>query len=271
MLSDGVSVDWASAWILGELVDEVTFGVALEIHRAHKLGIAQLEYGETDETDSTVVDQPGLDVFGQSLPLKKISEINCPNCDRNLAAARFAPHLEKCMGMGRNSSRLASRRIASSTKMELAISDDDMDDDEWISDKKKKRKEKVNSPRRPKKSKNSSDLSYSVEDGSWEQLPVTERKNVLNAICGVVSEHTGRLCTKSLRCPQHSDDQRKELRQTMGVEDVDSVKEIDVDTWEQEDPISFFIGTEPPSPAESTSTTASTGSGSSKRYKTKKK
>ena len=29
---------------------------------------------------------------------------------------RFAPHLEKCMGMGRNSSRLASRRLATSSK-----------------------------------------------------------------------------------------------------------------------------------------------------------
>ncbi len=29
-------------------------------------------------------------------------ECVCPNCDRSLAAIRFAPHLEKCMGMGRN-------------------------------------------------------------------------------------------------------------------------------------------------------------------------
>ena len=29
---------------------------------------------------------------------------------------RFAPHLEKCMGMGRNSSRVASRRLANSNK-----------------------------------------------------------------------------------------------------------------------------------------------------------
>ena len=29
---------------------------------------------------------------------------------------RFAPHLEKCMGMGRNSSRVASRRLAKDSK-----------------------------------------------------------------------------------------------------------------------------------------------------------
>ena len=56
-----------------------------------------------------VIDSEGLDVFGQT-PLKKPVECVCPNCQRNMAASRFAPHLEKCMGMGRNSSRIASRR-----------------------------------------------------------------------------------------------------------------------------------------------------------------
>ena len=65
-----------------------------------------------------------LDVFGQAVTttsgvpaLKKQCECVCPNCQRNLAASRFAPHLEKCMGMGRNSSRIASRRLANSNKV----------------------------------------------------------------------------------------------------------------------------------------------------------
>ena len=58
---------------------------------------------------TAIVDVPGVDVFG-NLPAKKQLECVCPNCKRNLAASRFAPHLEKCMGMGRNSSRIASRR-----------------------------------------------------------------------------------------------------------------------------------------------------------------
>jgi SAGA-associated factor 11 len=57
------------------------------------------------------VDRFGVDVFGQP-PTKKQFECVCPNCQRNMAASRFAPHLEKCMGMGRNSSRIASRRQA---------------------------------------------------------------------------------------------------------------------------------------------------------------
>lgn len=31
--------------------------------------------------------------------------VECPCCKKMLAATRFAPHLEKCMGMGRQSSR----------------------------------------------------------------------------------------------------------------------------------------------------------------------
>ena len=53
--------------------------------------------------------ETGFDVFGQP-PMKKPVECACPNCQRFMASNRFAPHLEKCMGMGRNSSRIASRR-----------------------------------------------------------------------------------------------------------------------------------------------------------------
>ena len=60
-----------------------------------------------------IVDQLGLDVFGHG-PGKRAMECICPNCGRNMAASRFAPHLEKCMGMGRNSSRIASRRYSMS-------------------------------------------------------------------------------------------------------------------------------------------------------------
>ena len=31
--------------------------------------------------------------------------VECPCCKKGLAATRFAPHLEKCMGMGRQSAR----------------------------------------------------------------------------------------------------------------------------------------------------------------------
>jgi len=67
------------------------------------------------EDEHGIIDVPGLDIFGQSLYKKPNFECECPKCKRTLAAARFAPHLEKCMGMGRNSSRIASRRLAASS------------------------------------------------------------------------------------------------------------------------------------------------------------
>uniref|UniRef100_A0A1I7S2W4 SAGA-associated factor 11 n=1 Tax=Bursaphelenchus xylophilus TaxID=6326 RepID=A0A1I7S2W4_BURXY len=39
-------------------------------------------------------------------------ECECLCCNRMIAASRFAPHMEKCIGMGRNSSRVARRRLA---------------------------------------------------------------------------------------------------------------------------------------------------------------
>ena len=58
-----------------------------------------------------MVDVKGYDIFGNTpQSLQKNVDCQCPNCDRTLAAQKFAPHLEKCMGMGRNSSRIANRK-----------------------------------------------------------------------------------------------------------------------------------------------------------------
>lgn len=58
-----------------------------------------------------IVDVKGLDIFGNSpLCIKKNIDCKCPNCSRTLGAQKFAPHLEKCMGMGRISVRLAASK-----------------------------------------------------------------------------------------------------------------------------------------------------------------
>ncbi len=61
-------------------------------------------------SDVEIVDQPGVDIFGQLYNQWKNKEVCVSNCNRSIAASRFAPHLEKCLGMGRNSSRIANRR-----------------------------------------------------------------------------------------------------------------------------------------------------------------
>lgn len=79
------------------------------------------------------------------VPNPDVEKATCPNCDRLVAAARFAPHLEKCMGMGRNSSRISSRRIASreGTNYFGAVVTDDEDDADWSGEKRKKKLQKA--------------------------------------------------------------------------------------------------------------------------------
>lgn len=250
--------------IVCELIDEAIVGLCFEIHRSIKNGVYSIleQSDEKIRKQFEVVECEGLDVFGQT-PLKKQVECVCPHCQRNLAANRFAPHLEKCMGMGRNSSRLASRRLATTGK--LMDGEDDYDnyfDDDWTwnSDRKpgkKNKKDRGNSPRRAKAprrngeagtprpgtpsslrpgtpSSNRPSTPSSVNSGelpatrtgptvaAFEALGSAEKKALLSQTCGVVSEHTARMCTRSHRCPQHSDEQRQAVRiLLLGYPDVE--------------------------------------------------
>lgn len=184
--------------IFNDLVDDVILGTCFEVHRSVKLGLLFLDEAPEDEKKYEIVDEVGLDVFGQ-VPLKKQFECVCPNCQRNLAASRFAPHLEKCMGMGRNSSRIASKRIANTGRAESDVDDYDNDSDwNYLSDRKpsKKRKDK-NSLRKikgkPKNGEQASSSSASEQSNSvstYESLSIEERKAMLAQMCGVISEHT---------------------------------------------------------------------------------
>lgn len=71
----------------------------------------------------TLDEKPGLDIYGNKIDsnggvisgqgastsvtesVASTINVECPCCKKTLAATRFAPHLEKCMGMGRQSTR----------------------------------------------------------------------------------------------------------------------------------------------------------------------
>lgn len=57
---------------------------------------------------------PGLDVFGQTAQesqlIREQKTCPCPKCGTVIGVSKCAPHLEKCMGMGRNTGRLATKR-----------------------------------------------------------------------------------------------------------------------------------------------------------------
>eukprot|EP00116_Pleurobrachia_bachei_P013586 sb/3473848/ len=47
---------------------------------------------------------------------------------------------------------------------------------------------------------------------SFEALSPSSKERFLTNMCGVVSGYTKKLCTRSLRCPQHTDEQRATAR-----------------------------------------------------------
>lgn len=270
---------------MNEMIDFVTLGVCFDVHRSIRLGTFDLEdIDHESQKDFEIVQQMGLDVFGQP-PMKKSLECSCPNCQRGMAANRFAPHLEKCMGMGRNSSRIANRRIiATSGKMEEFEVDDDYDNDWSVECEKKgkrlKKEKPVNySPRsrklNPRKADNSnpyassrmsathnsstvssvaanasssspgngnnngggsrpgtpcSNASGETSNNSkagptlqaLESLSQEEKIALLTQTCGAISEHTGKMCTRTGRCVQHTDEQRRAARDLV-LGDIDDM------------------------------------------------
>lgn len=226
MRKDANFANKASEEIFNMMVDEVVLGVCFDVHKLIKTGCYEATQLTSDESPSM---QTGshVDIFGlpvasvTGLPsLKTVPQIECPNCSsRTLAASRFAPHLEKCMGMGRNSSRVASRRLANTkpdTYRDGAHEEEDDDDDEWVEPGKKenmRRRRDKNSPRRNKS------LKFKGYDGdgsvtppqSYDHLSLEERRSLLTNVCGVTLSNN-KICLRPTRCGAHTDLQRREVR-----------------------------------------------------------
>ncbi|BDA47504.1 probable Ataxin-7-like protein 3 [Coccomyxa sp. Obi] len=108
-----------------DLVEEILTDIAVQTHRSIRTGTVSKESLPKTCKVASSTDQkpppplpPGkagkgvlVDVFGQVLTQQPRDEVTCVHCGRRIAASRFAPHLEKCLGKGRN----ASRRRASNT------------------------------------------------------------------------------------------------------------------------------------------------------------
>lgn len=146
-LSNPENLESATNTLLDDIIEDAILGIVFEVHMEKKTRLHEIILGEPDDDKYKIIDAPNLDIFGQA-PGKKNYECICPSCNRSLAASRFAPHLEKCMGMGRNSSRLASKRIQTTANKETsgALSDDEDDADWTVGNEKKgksKKREKV--------------------------------------------------------------------------------------------------------------------------------
>ncbi|NXH14484.1 AT7L3 protein, partial [Bucco capensis] len=293
--------------IYTDLVEDACLGLCFEVHRAVKCGYFFLDDTDPDSMkDFEIVDQPGVDIFGQVYNQWKNKECVCPNCSRSIAASRFAPHLEKCLGMGRNSSRIANRRIASSNNMNKSESDqednDDINDNDWSYGSEKKGSsgrplhpsspsplslQNPNSPRRSKSLKhkngeiggNPDPFKYSNSAGiNYETLGPEELRTLLTTQCGVISEHTKKMCTRSLRCPQHTDEQRRSVRVYLlgpSASLPEAEGSVENDSFEVAESQAIMSrlqwdGSSDISPSDSASSKASTNNSESRKTKKKK-
>eukprot|EP01119_Soliformovum_irregulare_P022287 TRINITY_DN7597_c2_g1_i1.p1 TRINITY_DN7597_c2_g1~~TRINITY_DN7597_c2_g1_i1.p1 ORF type:complete len:231 (+),score=60.52 TRINITY_DN7597_c2_g1_i1:41-733(+) len=120
-----------------ELVDELSLEVCFDVHKQYKVGSHCLDCDATMPSN-----QPGTDIFGQTASdIGVLDSFECLNCGRAVSATRYAPHLEKCMGMGRTSSRIASKRLANTKegfsypeRRYLEVEEDEFEweiDDDW--------------------------------------------------------------------------------------------------------------------------------------------
>ncbi|NWI22516.1 AT7L3 protein, partial [Sula dactylatra] len=288
--------------IYTDLVEDACLGLCFEVHRAVKCGYFFLDDTDPDSMkDFEIVDQPGVDIFGQVYNQWKNKECVCPNCSRSIAASRFAPHLEKCLGMGRNSSRIANRRIASSNNMNKSESDqednDDINDNDWSYGSEKKAKKRKSDKTylqppgpppapgmAPSWSPTSPDAAlcppqYSNLAGiNYETLGPEELRTLLTTQCGVISEHTKKMCTRSLRCPQHTDEQRRSVRVYLlgpSASLPEAEGSVENDSFEVAESQAIMSrlqwdGSSDISPSDSASSKASTNNSESRKTKKKK-
>ncbi|KAK0420505.1 hypothetical protein QR680_014728 [Steinernema hermaphroditum] len=89
--------------------------VAFVHHRASTIGIdLHMLAGSSNGNSNAASSQQPSTSNGKSTSngARSKHECKCPECGRTIAATRFAPHLENCLGMGRNASRALRRRPA---------------------------------------------------------------------------------------------------------------------------------------------------------------
>ncbi|CAH1391790.1 unnamed protein product [Nezara viridula] len=249
--------------VVARLFEEILRETTADVHRAIKLGYSNLLFAKTYDHSLDEVDLP----FYPENVDSKTEDINCPKCHKLIHASRFAPHLERCMQQGRSSSRIASQRIANNSK-ECSYGMGSDEDDDWkaeksrsakkIDGKKKKDSARKQKPCKSDLSKNQKDagnnISANIKDifqspsksgrenygkSSKDQDPEVwispnkvasgiDKSLILSTRCGVKSDHTGKYCGRSLRCPLHSDADRAVARKLLSGESMD----IDVEDVE---------------------------------------
>lgn len=230
--------------IVGDLIADACYETVLEVHSA-------LWHGEfcasCGASHGELVQRDGCDVFGVSVDAQHGAEsVQCPHCGRFVQAARFAPHLEKCMGMGRSSARVAKQRVlqptpgdqqsvthnglhllspaaaaaataaaaaaasvsasASAASTTSGANNGSAMDGDGDDDSFESKKRRVSKPA----ARRESSLA------SLRSMPPAELASLLRTTCGVLSQASNKMCARALQtCTLHSDQQREAIRQQL--------------------------------------------------------
>lgn len=138
-LNDDSKLVTATVKLYSELIDDIINDVCLAVHRDIVLGIEDSGRGDWEEEGGTqkkrardgeeedpdaLLEKAALhygtpkmlgvqmggskgamDMFGNMIQPVASDQVSCPSCGRKIASGRFAPHLEKCMGLGGRQAR----------------------------------------------------------------------------------------------------------------------------------------------------------------------
>lgn len=201
------SIDEMADEIAQDIMQFCINEIAFEVHKTLKMGQFCLNCDGGCQSD--FVQKSGYDLFGQPIKATINETFTCAHCKRSVVASRYAPHLEKCMGLGRNSSRIATRRM--NTAITAALMDeDDSFGEEWTEETERRPKRARTKKTKQKKAVPPVDKQTAL--AALKSMPIVKLKELFENTCGVLSPTSGRLCSKSLKCPQHTDAQRYFIR-----------------------------------------------------------
>lgn len=173
LMSNQNNLNIATEYLYESLVDEAILGIVFQMHFESKfpvslstifiqnilfyffqIGIQFQEVFATSE-DSKKSSSSHSD-YGASSS-NKFLNCKCLNCEKTVSANKYASHLENCLGIGRTSSRIASRKKTtnSSAYYDYPEYDDDAESDaNWSAKEKTKKKQGSNGRNGKNKSKN---------------------------------------------------------------------------------------------------------------------
>lgn len=199
--------------IYSAVLDHLIRRISVELHRRICTSGHWLEYPRV--VSETVVDVPGLDVFGNKPEKGALEFATCSNCGRSVNVLRFAPHMEKCMGMGRSAAR-RQRRVNTRGG-----------GDESRTGKLCDRYANGSNGKRPRENGDANERNESpprkrpATDTKGEDYQLKKLRTFFETHCGAPLLTSGNYCSKSLKCHIHSHEQRVEARKAVGCVTID--------------------------------------------------